>query len=262
MRHCGTWGRPVTVADRLLHRLLVRVAGGRNVVLATGGGPRPPEPRNPAIGWIFSTTLSEAEMGGLPRAEPWRRGEPLRLVAVGRLTRGKNVASTIRALADLGRDHPETTLDVLGDGVERPALEALAAELGVAPAVTFHGNLPHEDVLATLGRSHLFVFPTRVAEGFPKAVLEAMACGLPVLAAPVSVIPGLLGDGRGFLLESTAAEAVAAALRRLVPSPDALAAAGDAARLHARQFTLERWRDSIGERLEAAWGRPLREEPE
>jgi glycosyltransferase involved in cell wall biosynthesis len=256
VRHCGTWGQTATVADRALRRLLLGIAE-RHVVFATGGGSDAPSGR-PEIGWIFSTTLAEAELAALPRAEPWRPGRPPRLIAVGRLTRGKNVASAIRALAEIRAEYPGATLDVLGHGPELDALVALAERLGLAGAVTFHGNLSHEDVLARLAASHLLVFPTRVAEGFPKAVLEAMACGVPALASAVSVIPDLLAEGRGFLLDDATPEAVAAGLRRAFSDPDRLARAAEASRRHAARFTLERWRDAIGERLEEAWQCSLR----
>lgn len=258
VRHCGTWGRPATAADRLLHATLVRIAGGRNVVLATGGGDAPPEAGRDTVDWIFATSLTAAQLATLPRAECWRPGRSPRLVSVGRLTRGKNAAATIRALAALRHWHPGATLDVVGHGPELAALRALAGELGLADAVTFHGNLEHSRVLARLASSHVFVFPTRVAEGFPKAVLEAMACGLPVVAPPVSVLPQLLAAGRGALLEATTPEAVAAAVLGLLDDPEALAATAAAARRHAAGFSLERWRDLIGARLEAAWQRPLK----
>lgn len=259
VRHCGTWGRPSTAADRLLHATLVRIAGGRNVVLATGGGPAPPEPERSAIDWIFSTSLTAAQLATLPRAECWRAGQPPRLISVGRITRGKNVAATIRALAEIRRRHAGATLDVVGDGPELAALHALADELGLADDVTFHGNLDHPRVLARLAMSHVFVFPTRVAEGFPKAVLEAMACGLPVVAPGVSVLPQLLAGGRGVLLDDTTPEAVATTVVALLEDPAALAAMADAARRKAAEFSLERWRDVIGARLEEAWQRPLKD---
>jgi hypothetical protein len=55
VRHCGTWGHRGTAAERFLAWLLPRIAGGRTVVMATGGSDSPPEPRNQAITWIFST---------------------------------------------------------------------------------------------------------------------------------------------------------------------------------------------------------------
>ncbi len=259
VRHCGTWGKPTTVADRLLGWYLVRIAGGKNVVLATGGGDGPPERSNPAIGWIFSTTLKRAEIGTLPQGEPWRPGRPLRLASVGRLTRGKNATAAIRATAEIRRVHPETRLDVLGHGEELSALRELTASLGLAGAVTFHGNVAHRQVLACLCAAHLLLFPTRVAEGSPKSVLEAMASGCVVLAPRVSVVPQLLCNGRGVLLDATTPEAVAGAVKRILVDPDALAAMAEAARRHVTGFTLERWRDQIGASLEKAWRCPLSE---
>jgi glycosyltransferase involved in cell wall biosynthesis len=227
--------------------------------MATGGGPEPPEPRNPAIEWIFATSLGEAEIEAIVPAVAWAPGEPLRLVTVGRLTDAKNAAACVEALPRIREALPGTTLEIVGEGPDRAALEQAATRCGVCEAVAFTGNLDHEGVIAALRRSHLFLFPTRVAEGFPKAVLEAMACGLPVLASRVSVLPHLLADGCGELLDGTTAEDVAAAVIRLCREPERMAALGRAARARARGYTLERWRDLIRERLEAAWGRPLRE---
>ena len=91
-----------------------------------------------------------------------------------------------------------------------------------AVGLTFHGNVPHGEVLRILGRGHLFLFPTRVKEGFPKAVLEALACGLPVLAPPVSVLPRLLGNGAGLLLSEPNEEALAEGVLRLAADPESM----------------------------------------
>ena len=259
VRHCGTWGEPVTVADRLLLRCLERVAGGANVVMATGGSDAPPSSRNRQVRWIFSTSLPATEIDDVPAAAPWRAGEPLKLVTVGRLTAGKNTAAAVRALALVRERHPRATLDVVGHGGARASLEALAAELGVTEALTFHGNVTHRRVLEILAGSHLFVFPTRVKEGFPKALLEAMACGLPVIATAVSVIPRLVGERCGVLLEDTGAESVAAAVLHLTEDPDRLAGMARHAREASRAYSLERWAEVIGQRLEAGWGRRLRQ---
>jgi hypothetical protein len=253
-RHCGTWGHSATVADRLLMRLLRRIATGRAVVFATGGGSSPPDP---GVSWIFSTTLSERELGKMTGATAWDGMSPLRLAVVARLDAPKNVRAAIEGLSLLGQSLSTSTLEVIGDGPERGPLEALAAQRGVRERVRFHGNVSHADVLRILSSCHLFVFPTRVAEGFPKAVLEALACGLPVIAPPVSVIPDLLGDGAGLLLPETTAEAVRTGIDRLTSDPDALAAMARRTRPVAARFTLEAWRERIGERLEERWG-PLR----
>lgn len=261
IRHCGTWGDRSTLANRFLAWLLPRIAGGRVVVMATGGGPEPPEPSNPAIEWIFATSLTDAEYRGLVPADPWVPPLPLRLVTVGRVTRGKNALACVEALPGIRRELPDATLTVVGDGAARSELERRVSELGLADVVELTGNLGHDAVMEVLQRSHLFLFPTRVAEGFPKAVLEAMACGLPVVASRVSVLPHLLGEGHGVLLDGTGAADVERAVLELAGAPGRMALIGGRARLRAADYTLERWRDLIGERLERAWGRPLRTPP-
>ena len=257
VRHCGTWAEPTTAADRSLFWLLEHIAGDRNVVLATGADTARPSVRNPNIDWIFATTLTQAEWSSLPQHRPWRRGEPFRWITVGRMSPEKNVDSVLRALAIVRQDAPEVSLDVVGDGVCLPALKQLAVDLGLEQVVRFHGNLSHDDVMRALTESHLFVFPTRNKEGFPKAVLEALACGLPVVATAVSVIAHLLKNGAGILLTDSGPEAVATAARQWMSDERRLANASLAAREASREYTLERWRDQIASRLRARWG-PLR----
>jgi len=256
VRHCGTWGNRTTQADRFIDWLLPRIAGGRNVVLATGGGDIHPSSDNPNISWIFSTTMTEAELIAIPETYPWRHGESLRLVTVSRMSASKNTQAIIRALPRILAQYPDTCLDVVGDGDARPDLEALAAGLGVASQVVFHGNVHHDDVLRILSQSHLFVFPTRVKEGFPKAILEALACGLPVIGTNVSVIPYLISDS-GYVLPNTEPDTVANAVLELIADEQQMADMAVTARQTAKNFTLEAWRDNIGSHLEAAWG-PLK----
>lgn len=257
VRHCGRWGVRRTLTERYLLRTLERHAGGRNVVMATGGAPEPPSRANAAIEWIFSTSLREDEIRNVPQAEPWRPGIPLRLVTVGRLDPGKNVDATIDAVARLRGDFPGITFTVVGDGSCAADWKARAIEAGLGEVVDFVGRVDHDQVLAILARSHVFVFPTDT-EGFPKALLEAMACGLPALATPVSVIPALLGGGAGGLLEDTTAGAIERALRTLLADPEGLQRMGAVARETSLGYTLERWRDLIFERCSRAWQTPTR----
>ncbi len=254
VRHCGTWGDRSTLANRFLAWLLPRIAGGRNVVLATGGDAAPPEPANPAIDWIFSTTLTAEEWEQLPQSRPWTPGQLLRLVTVGRLSPAKNTAAAIQALPILRSAGLPVHLDIVGSGEARPALEHLAASLGLSALVTFHGNVPHARVLEILSAAHLFVFPTRVKEGFPKALIEALSCGLPAIATRVSVIPRLLQDC-GLTLDDPTPDALAAAIQSLTADPARLPALAHAARLASQGYTLEAWAAAIAAKLTAAWGK-------
>lgn len=254
VRYCGTWGQPATAMDHFLFWLLEKIAGGRNVVLATGGGERAPSGKNPEINWIFSTTLSEKELREIPSKRPWSKGQHLKLVTVGRLSPGKNTEATIRALPLISKEYSDLSLDIIGDGPCRKPLQALSDELGLSNVVKFHGNLPHFGVMRILAASDLFLFPTRVKEGFPKAVLEAMACALPVIATRISVIPYIIGNHSGITLPEPNPKFVSQAVLRLVSNEELFRQLSARARETSRMYTLEAWQNAIREKLEESWG--------
>jgi len=256
VRYCGNWLVARTAAERIWQRSMERLAGGRNVMLATGGGFAPPSRRNRRIGWIFATSLTVRDLEDAARRP--RRPDPRapRLITVGRQEPGKGTARLLEAMPLLRNRFPSLHLDVVGGGSCLGALHAQAAALGVADAVTLHGQVPHERVLGLLSGADLFCFLTG-SEGFPKAVVEAMAVGLPVITTPVSVLPHLLADGAGVVVPDPAPAAVAAAVEMCLRDPDAYAAMADSARRTAGRYSLERWRDAIGAALREAWG-PLR----
>ena len=138
-------------------------------------------------------------------------------------------------------------------------LKQIAADLGIIDYVNFLGNLSHEEVLRTLLNSHLFVFPTREAEGFPKALLEALACGLPAVTSSVSVIPNLIGNRNGIVLQNPDHTSVADAVNRLISDDKLLNEMSENACKTAMEFTLKRWRNVIGDKLRHNWG-PLRKD--
>lgn len=255
VRYCGNWLVPTTRSQRLLIRWAERAAGGRRVILATGGGPEPPSSANPDVHWIFSTTLTQADVDELP-TRPLDRPVQPRLVTVGRQEPYKGTSIIIEGLPSILADHPDTHLDVVGGGSGLAGFEALAAELGVDDHVTFHGQVGRHRVLDLLADADLFVFPTR-SEGFPKAVAEALAVGLPVVTSPVSVLPHLVGDERGVMLDRNEPDCVAEAVRRICADPGRFRAMSESARETGRSLTLEAWTGQIGQELDEAWGSSL-----
>jgi glycosyltransferase involved in cell wall biosynthesis len=135
-----------------------------------------------------------------------------RLVAIGRLVEQKNYPLLLRALAALpeGRDW---ALDVLGDGPLRADLQALAGQLGITGRVTFHGFV--EDPLPFLARAHALVLSSSW-EGQGAVLLEALACGCPVIATrSTEAVADALGDGRfGTLVPAGNAAALTGAIDR------------------------------------------------
>lgn len=260
VRHCGNWARRSTLAERFWRWFMETMGGGLNVMLATGGGNVTPSASNPAVRWIFSTSLTEAELATYRKLRPAPAAQP-RLVIICRQERGKGTELVLQSLQLLRDEFPALTLDVAGSGDALNEFKQQAAALGLAERVRFHGQLDHTGVMNLLQSADLFCFPTR-SEGFPKVVLEALACGLPVITTRVSVLPQLLGQGAGVLLDSATPETLAAAIRDCLNAPERYRAMSAQALATAQQYSLERWRATIGEWLRAAWGAHLLRAPQ
>lgn len=252
VRHCGNWLAPRTIAERLWKWTMESFAGGRNVMLATGGSPDPPSARNPNVGWIFSTSLSDRSFVD---SKP-RRLSPdgsLRLAIACRQEERKGTDVVIDALPAIARMFPNVTLDVIGDGSQLTSLQERAGKLGIASRVRFHGKVAQSEVVARLAACDLFCYPTTASEGFPKVVLEAMSAGLPVITTRVSVLPVLIGTDCGAVLDVASADQLAGAVCALCTNSASYAEMSRKSILRAREFSIERWRDTIGDTLRESW---------
>jgi glycosyltransferase involved in cell wall biosynthesis len=128
-----------------------------------------------------------------------------------RLIASKRAGLLIEAVAML----PGVALTIHGEGVERPALEALAARLDVTDRVTFTGRLPRfEDALALRKRHQVFCLPSD-SEGFGMVVVEAMGLGIPVVCTDLPVLREVAGDAALFFRPGDAAD-LARQLERLL----------------------------------------------
>jgi glycosyltransferase involved in cell wall biosynthesis len=252
-RYCQNWLMPKTIMDRAWKWFFERFAGGKNVMLATGGTPEPPSRHNPNVRWIFATSMTERELNALKKVRTLPSRRRVRLIIVCRQERGKGTEIMIKSLPFLLKDFPQITLDVVGDGSALSEFKELSSTLGVNGHVRFRGNVDHEKVMNLLRRADLFCFPTR-SEGFPKSVLEALACGLPVITTRVSVLPQLIGKGGGILTDETTPEGWARVVYESLSDARRYHQMSTAAVKTASQYSLERWGDTIKGYLQKAWG--------
>lgn len=254
VRYCGNWLIQRTTTERFLKWLMERMTGSHEVLFATGGALEPPSHRNPAIRWIFSTSLTQQELVKCSiRRHPVSAGR-MRLITVGRQERLKGTGAIIQSMPLLLQKFPGITLDVVGSGSALAEFKELAQKLGVTERVFFHKNVSHKTVISLLQQADLFCFPTMSSEGFPKAVLEALACGLPVITTPVSVLPQLIGNGCGVLIDEITPEKITQAVCACVVDPNRYMAMSQYAVATARQYSLEQWKKCIGIALQESWG--------
>ena len=138
------------------------------------------------------------------------------IVFVGRLRKYKGAQHAIRALPIVRRSVPEARLSIVGDGPYRHDLERLARALGVADAVRFLGALPNAGKVAALNAAQVAVCPSP-KEGWGLTVIEANACGTPVVASRSPGLTESVRDGEtGTLTPHGDAAALAAAVVRLL----------------------------------------------
>jgi glycosyltransferase involved in cell wall biosynthesis len=254
VRYCGNWLVQTTLAEQFWKWFMETVAGGKNICLATGSYPEPPSQRNPAIKWIFATTLTEREIESCStNREEFPRDSP-RLIIACRQEKEKGTGIVIESLLILLSEFPGIVFDVVGDGNALYNFRQLATSLRISDRVVFHGYVSHEKVIELMQQADLFCFPTVSSEGFPKAVIEAMACGLPVITTNISSLPQLIGNGCGVLLDEPTPSIMANAVRQCWMNKEMYQSMSEQAMLTARRYSLENWRDVIGRELSAAWG--------
>jgi glycosyltransferase involved in cell wall biosynthesis len=135
--------------------------------------------------------------------------EPGRVTFIGRFVDQKNVLALVEAVEGL----PDVSLCLIGDGPLRDQLEASAGGRGIN--VKFFGRLPQAELPELLNRSSVFILPSHY-EGNPKALLEAMACGVPVIGARVPGIQEILVHGENGYLCGTSPAEIRAALQAVL----------------------------------------------
>jgi glycosyltransferase involved in cell wall biosynthesis len=168
---------------------------------------------NPVVGPGLAALAAE------PVDHPWLSTDQSRpvVLGVGRLTAQKDFQTLLRAFA-LVRARRDVRLLILGEGEQRPALERLAGELGIAAAVDLPGF--ESNPFAYMARAAVFALSS-AWEGSPNVLIQAMAAGAPVVATDCASGPReILGGGRhGRLVPVGDAEALASAIDRTLAEP-------------------------------------------
>ena len=185
----------------LVERLVLRVA---DRVVVAGQADRETVARRYGVEPDRLAVVPNYVDTSLFRPTPETVCEKGRVVFVGRLSPEKNLLSLLEALSGI-----DVRLTVIGDGPLRGALEAQARACGLD--VEFLGRVPNDDLPVVLQRAEVFILPSHY-EGNPKALIEAMACGVPVIGTRVPGIRDIVTDGETGVLCGTTAPEIRSAL--------------------------------------------------
>ena len=170
---------------------------------------------------------------------------------IGRLSGEKGVQHFVQALPAILSDRQDLRVLIGGDGQLKETIEATLQEQGVSASVELPGWISHDDLPRYLNQLRLLVL-LFYTEGLPNIMLEAMACGTPVLATPVGAVPDVIVDGvTGFIMENNSLECIAENVNRALNSPDLERIAEDGRRFVEEHFTFERvvarWKEVLEE---------------
>ncbi len=162
------------------------------------------------------------------------KGPLLGIVATLRSWKGH--AHLVQALARLPND--DIGLLIIGDGPQRENLHRLIGELGLGERVSLVGN--QADVVPWLQALDLFILPSYANEGVPQSLMQAMACGLPVISTPVGSIPEIIDhQDTGLLVPPRDPAALATAIHELLEQPQRRQSLAERAHHHARNHFSE-----------------------
>jgi glycosyltransferase involved in cell wall biosynthesis len=163
------------------------------------------------------------------------------VISVANLWLIKGIDLNLRSLARLAEAGvPWQTYTIVGDGPERPRLEKLAKDLGIAGRVKFTGRLSHRTTLAEIAKADIFCLPSW-QEAFGVVYLEAMACGKPVIGCYGQGPEDIVRHGiDGLLVKARDLENLTRAIKQLIENPEFAGNLGESGKSRAQEFTWER----------------------
>ena len=208
--------------------------------------------------WIFVTTISEDEVRRVQPSLGRAPHTPLQLAYVGRLSPEKGLSYLLRAVSALRADPTVTDavphLTLIGDGPQRAELVTEVRRLRCEDVVEFAGQLDRHALVQRLLRTDVCVLPS-LSEGFCKARLDAMICGVPVVTTDVGFGRAIVGEEgeRGWVVPPGDVRALVEALRRLVTERLDWPSLRLRCRTYAAGQTLEAWAHRIADLCARQW---------
>jgi glycosyltransferase involved in cell wall biosynthesis len=174
---------------------------------------------------------------------------PLLIGYIGRLSPEKGVLQLVQALPVILGDHQDFRVCIGGTGQLMESIETALKAEKISDRTDLPGWISHDDLPRYFNRFRLLILPS-YTEGLPNIMLEAMACGTPVLATPVGAIPDVIQDGiTGFIMEDNSPECIAKNVIRALNHANLPQIAENGRKFVEENYTFERtvgtWRDIL-----------------
>jgi glycosyltransferase involved in cell wall biosynthesis len=171
---------------------------------------------------------------------------------IGRLSREKGILNLAHALPSIFNEKQDLKVLIGGDGKLETEIKSVLRQSGIVSHIEFLGWISREDLPKYLNQLSLLILPSYIFEGLPNIILEAMACGTPVLATPVGAIPDVIIDGKtGFIMENNSPNCIVDNVIRALNSPDLERIAEMGKQFVEEEYTFEKtvdkWREIIYE---------------
>jgi len=243
---------------RRLARQYLTLTVGEAMQAAYQGGRQDAPVVSIVVSMVREAVVRQAA-GSVSSGDPVNEGIRM-LLAVGRLSGEKGFDVLLDAVSRLAAEGRRICLDLVGEGVERKALERQIVQAGLEGVARLRGYVPFgAELLDYYRRADLFVLPSRSGEGVPQVLLEAMATGTPVVATAVEGVPYLIKDGEnGLLVASEDAASLAERIAELLDDRELADNLAERGRAFASVHTLERECDNIVSTISRYWSNDLR----
>ena len=159
---------------------------------------------------------------------------------IGRFSEEKGILHLLHAVSEIVKEKPDTIFLFIGDGALRPTIEQYILDNNLNETISLPGWVPHNVLGVYLNQMKLLVIPSDT-EGLPNVMLEAMACGTPVLATPVGGIPSFIkNEETGFILKNSSTDCITSNIIKILENNKSVEIIRNAYQLIQREGTFEK----------------------
>ena len=206
------------ISEKIKHAEFVRVGTKYNAEFISQD--ISPDDRSKLFVLPFGIDAKKVSQDKVTREIDQRKNQPVKMINIGRLVWQKGQKDLIEAVRLLKDKGIPLSLEIVGEGELRPELESLISRYGLQETIVLRGALPREEALEIMRSADIFAFSS-VSEGFGIVLLEAMLCGLAVVAPNINGVPEIIIDGRtGSIYQSGSAEDLADKLEVMIMNED------------------------------------------